>query len=70
VASYRFTYTFEVDPLTPAAESLGRGRTGQERNREAMALIESMRRSLDQAVRSMAFFDFDGSSALEGPRTD
>jgi hypothetical protein len=70
VASYRFSYTFEVDPLTPAAENLGRGWTGRESNREAMALIESMRESLDQAIRSMAFFDFDGSSTLEGPRTE
>jgi hypothetical protein len=70
VASYRFTYTFEVDPRTPASESLGRGWTGRQDDREAMALIESMRESLDQAVRGMAFFEFDGSSTLEGPQTE
>lgn len=69
MASYRFTYTFEVVPRTLTAESLGRGWTGREDGREAMTLIESMRASLDQAVRGMAFFEFDGSSTLEGPQT-
>jgi hypothetical protein len=70
VASYRFTYTFEVDPLSAAAEALRQEWDRRASNREAMAMIESMRGSLDQAVREMAFFEFDGSSTLEGPQTE